>query len=414
MRKLWDEKTERPAVEAELATCGSVSEAARQLGCTEGALRGLIARWGIDYHALLGTEAAKAPAAKLEVRKLKDTISELQHEAKKTQKDTLTEETVRKEIIGLAEGLDKTKLPDWLVKPSRTKSSPGVPTLFASDWHWGEVVDPKQVGGVNAYNLDIAHRRAQALITHTVDLLKNHMVNPNYPGIVFALGGDMFSGDIHEELSETNELNIMPTMLDLYGVLVWCIGILADSFGKVFVPAVTGNHPRMSRKPRSKNRAYTNFDWLLYQFLAKKFEDDKRVQFLIPAGSDALYSIYGHRYLLTHGDQWRGGDGVIGPIGPIFRGDQKKRARNAQYGAEYDTLICGHWHTQMQLSRLIVAGSLKGVDEYSYQGNFSYEVPQQPLWVTHKDRGITFHVPVFVDENKNKKGKDDWVAWSGA
>lgn len=29
-------------------------------------------------------------------------------------------------------------------------------------------------------------------------------------------------------------------------------------------------------------------------------------------------------YLLTHGDQFRGGDGVIGALGPIIRGDHKK------------------------------------------------------------------------------------------
>lgn len=389
---------------------GTVKDAAKSLGVTEDALRGLIHRRGIDYKKLLVRPAQVA--VPIEERRLREVVSSLKSELSKAQTVALTEDTVKREIIGLSAAVEKVEEPAWLVKPTSNKRSPGVPTLFASDWHWGEVVDPEQVGGVNAYNLTIATNRARNLITHTIDLLKNHMVNPSYPGIVFALGGDMFSGDIHEELTETNELDIMPTMLDLYGVLVWCIKTLADNFGQVFIPAVTGNHSRNTRKPRMKGRAFTNFDWLLYQFLAKKFEDDKRIQFLIPSGPDALYAIYNHRYLLTHGDQWRGGDGVIGPIGPIFRGDQKKRARNAQYGQEYDTLICGHWHTQMQLSRLIVAGSLKGVDEYSFNGNFSYEIPQQPLWVTHKDRGITFHVPVFVDQKKEKDDGSDWVSWS--
>jgi hypothetical protein len=45
---------------------------------------------------------------------------------------------------------------------------------------------------VNAYNLEIARKRARTFIEHAIDLLTNHTVNPQYPGIVFALGGDMF------------------------------------------------------------------------------------------------------------------------------------------------------------------------------------------------------------------------------
>jgi hypothetical protein len=55
------------------------------------------------------------------------------------------------------------------------------------------------------------------------------MVNPDYPGIVLALGGDMFSGDIlHEELTESNEEYTMQAMLDLLGVMTWMINQLLD------------------------------------------------------------------------------------------------------------------------------------------------------------------------------------------
>jgi predicted phosphodiesterase len=214
------------------------------------------------------------------------------------------------------------------------------------------VVDPAQIGGVNAYNLEIARKRARTLIEHTIDLLTNHMVNPQYPGIVFALGGDMFSGDIHEELMATNEKEVMPTFIDIYEVLVWCIETLADQYKRVFVPCVTGNHGRNTHKIRSKGRNFTNFDWLLYQLLARHFEKDTRVRFSIPDGPDCLYKIYGHRYLLTHGDQFRGSDA----LSALVRGDHKKRNRNNQINMEYDTMICGHFHTLIQLQRLIVNG----------------------------------------------------------
>ena len=300
--------------------------------------------------------------------------------------------------------------PKWLLKKDKKKSFAGVPTLFASDWHWGEVVDPNQINSVNKYNIAIAQDRAKVMIEKTVDLLRNHVAHTDYPGIVFVLGGDMVSGDIHEELMATNEKEIMPTVIDLFGVLTWCIATLADEFGNVFVPCVSGNHGRNTQKIRAKGRNFTSFDWLLYQFLAKRFESDKRVQFHIPDGSDAYYSIYGHKYLLTHGDQFRGGDGVIGALGPIIRGDHRKRSRNAQIDMEYDTMLLGHWHQLIQLERLIVNGSLKGYDEYAYSNNFGFEPPRQALWLTHPEHGLTFSIPIYVDSRPKQKIQN-WISW---
>lgn len=348
------------------------------------------------------TDAGRVAELESEVRTLRSAMASAKQE-------TLDAEYVKRKILKMAS--EPVEPPQWLVPKRFPKHAPGVPTLFASDWHWAEVVDPTQVNGVNEYNLEIAHRRARRMIEVTIDLLNNHMVNPSYPGIVFALGGDMVSGDIHEELMATNEVEIMPTVLDLFGILCWCIEKLADHFGKVFVPCVSGNHGRNTHKIRAKGRNHTSFDWLLYCFLAKRFENDKRISFLIPNGPDALYKIYEHRYLLTHGDQFRGGDGMIGALGPIIRGDHKKRSRQTQIGATYDTMLLGHWHQLIQLQRLIVNGSLKGYDEYAFSNNFGYEPPRQALWITHPSHGITFSMPVNVDESKPAP-QANWVSWA--
>ena len=60
-------------------------------------------------------------------------------------------------------------------------------------------------------------------------------------------------------------------------------------------------------------------------------------------------------------------------------------------------MLCGHWHQYIHLSRLIVNGSLKGMDEYAYQNNFGFERPQQALFITHPRHGITFRMPVNCD-----------------
>ena len=315
---------------------------------------------------------------------------------------------VLREFAGTAKlAVNELQLPKWVHEP-RAAKAPGVPKLMLSDLHWGEQVRPAQIGGVNSYNLTIARRRLKTVIETTISLCKILDPSMSYPGIVIPLGGDMVSGNIHDELAATNELNTMPTLLDLYRELVPGIRLMADTFGRVFLPCVSGNHDRDTKKIWSKDRNHTSFGWLLYQFMAAAFAEDSRVTFYIPDGSDALYRIYGTRYLLTHGDQFRGGDGIIGPLGPVTRGEQKKNTRNAAVGQDYDVMEFGHFHKRMLTARLRGNGSLKGYDEYAADNNFGYEPASQNFWITHPDHGITFDAPVYCDSVR--KPKTDWVS----
>jgi hypothetical protein len=316
---------------------------------------------------------------------------------------------IMREYVGTAKLMvNELQLPKWVYEPRKAKS-PGVPKIMLSDLHWGERVRKEQVGGVNEYSLAIAHRRLRTVIETTISLSKILDPTMSYPGIIIPLGGDMVSGNIHDELSVTNELNTMPTLLDIYRQLVPAVKLMADTFGNVFLPCVSGNHDRDTKKMWSKDRNHTSFGWLLYQFLAAAFADDKRVTFYIPDGSDALYRIFNTRYCLTHGDQFRGGDGIIGPLGPVTRGEQKKNTRNAAVGQDYDVMEFGHFHKRMLTARLRGNGTLKGYDEYAADNNFGYEPPSQNFWITHPDHGITFDAPVYCDDAR-RSHKSDWVS----
>lgn len=300
--------------------------------------------------------------------------------------------------------------PDWIIKRPKSVKSPGIPCMMWSDWHWAEVIDPKQINGVNAYDLTIAHDRARRLVERTVSLLRTYMANPTYEGVVVNLGGDMVSGLIHEEIVTSNAVPIMAAVVDLWGVLEWAIRQLADEFGKVCVFCVVGNHGRSTHKMPSKDVAHTSFDWLIYAHLQHVFRDDKRVTIIAPNGTDILYAVHNHKYLLTHGNQFRGGDGMIGHIGPVMRGQKKKLSRNAEIGQEFDTMIHGHFHTYSPGDRIIGNGSLCGYNEYAASGNFAFEAPRQAMWVTHPEHGITYHIPVYVDEPKPAEAST-WVSW---
>lgn len=345
----------------------------------------------------------------LKARFLEQENSTLRTELKQFKNQTYALNDVRTKIFNLAS--TSPSIPNWLVNTNKLGHSAGIPSIFLSDFHWGEVVDPSQINNVNQYNLEIAKKRVQALVEKTIDLLDNHIVSDKYPGIVMPVGGDMFSGDIHEELSASNEEDMMVLFSDLFGVMSWVIEQFADHFGKIFIPWVAGNHSRTTKKVMAKGFNFTNFDFLLGLQLAKYFEKNKNVTFFIPNGSDAMFRIYNHTYLLTHGNQFRGGDGVIGAIGPVIRGDMRKRTRNNQIKMEYDTMLIGHFHQLMMLDRVIVNGSLKGYDEYAYTSNFPYEPPRQGLWITHPDLGITFSMPVLVDSVVEKEKPQSWVGW---
>jgi predicted phosphodiesterase len=335
-------------------------------------------------------------------------IAGLRKELEEARSEQTTAEVLR-EYVGAAKlETQALELPKWLHAPKAGKL-PGVPTLMLSDLHWGEVVVASQIGGVNSYNLAIARRRLRTTVETTLDLCRILDPDMRYPGIVLPLGGDLVSGNIHDELAATNEVNTMPTLIDLYRHLVPAIRLMADTFGKVFVPCVSGNHDRDTRKTWSKDRNHTSFGWLLYQFLAIAFDGDARVTFYIPDGPDALYRIFGVRFLLTHGDQFRGGDGIIGPLGPVTRGEQKKNTRNAAVGQDYDLMQFGHFHKRMITARLRGNGSLKGYDEYANSENFGFEPPSQNFYMTHPDHGITFDAPVYCEKSVRTKAAQ-WVS----
>lgn len=416
-KKLTIEKASE-AVSA-LQKHGTTNGAARALGISRATMQGRIAAVQNYYPHLVKAvplEAAQEVAVPTDAEaELRDRVYELETALKSVRAETLDDDYVKRKIIGLTRSLADARPPEWALIVPVGQDLPGIPSVMWSDWHWGEVVFPAQVNGVNKYNLEIAHARAKRLVEKTLALLMSYEVRPEYPGIVCNLGGDMLTGDIHDELKETNEVPNMVALLDLFGVLVWALTTLADAFDHVFVPCVTGNHGRNTHKPRAKHRNFTNFDWLLYQFLARHFADDPRIQFYIPDGSDAWYQVQNHRYLLTHGDQFRGGDGIIGALGPITRGNQKKQARNTAIELSYDTMILGHWHQYIPKLDIIVNGSLKGYDEYAMQGNFGFQLPIQALWTTHHHLGINMMRPIYLEDRKPAgKASGNWVSWKDA
>jgi predicted phosphodiesterase len=350
------------------------------------------------------------------IRQKNERIKKLERELRERVQINDSAEAIRKEILGLE--AYSPEPPKWLdVKPSGKTT--GVPLLLLSDWHWGEFVDPDQVAGMNSFNRKIAKQRVKILRDATLDLCLHHMTNPSYPGIVVCLGGDMITGAIHDDLVETNDGPVTLSILEVEEQLIGLITDFADKFGKVFVPCVPGNHGRNTLKPRKKNYVFNSYEWLVYCHIERHFKNDPRVTVFVPNETDAHFAIHGHRFMLTHGDNMgvKGGDGIIGALGPIARGALKVGSSEATCGRDFDTLLIGHYHVYIPRGDAVPVmanGSLIGYNEYARLALRAKPArPTQALAFIHPKRGFTAQWPIYLDSKERATVRQPWLTFEG-
>lgn len=363
-----------------------------------------------DWSVYNSSAPKTAPHEQKEMFKLREENSKLRRQLAELQRGEIDAEAIREILGGIT--TQAPEPPQWLVRETKAGKSKHVPMTIWSDWHCGEVVSRYETNGQNEYDLKIFEARVRRLVEKTIHLCRTHGPG-NYPGIVVNLLGDMVSGALHAELAKTDEEEVIPSVLRVRDILVWALGAIADEFGKVYVPCTSGNHGRNTLKPQFKRTVFENFDWLIYQLVARHFEKDKRLTFDIPESNEVHYQVFGLRFLAMHGDMLgvKGGDGIIGSLGPILRGEMKVGKQASMMGRHYDVLLMGHFHQHIILRRIIVAGSLKGWDEYAAKAlRAPPSPPSQPLWFVERQFGITQSMEVYLEDGPSAKDTE-WVTW---
>lgn len=347
-----------------------------------------------------------------EILRQRDEIVRLRKELETAHRKALDDDAVR-EMIGSMTA-EPVEPPAWTVKVStRQMKTAEVPVTSWADWHGAEVVFKDQINGVNEYNPKIMDARVRRLVERTVSLAREHGPG-NYPGIVVNLLGDNVSGGLHPELIKTDAEGVLPACMRIRDLMVWGLSALADEFGHVYAPAVSGNHGRKTHRPEFKNYAYENFDWLIYQMVIAAFKDrkDDRVVIDCRPANEVSYRIFNMRFLAMHGDMMgvKGGDGIIGAIGPIMRGEVKVRGWADSAGVPYDHMEIGHWHQELFLPRLTVSNTLKGYCEFAKLAlRAPISAPSQPLKFIHPRYGITSRWSIKVDPHSDVE-KAPWVS----
>jgi hypothetical protein len=269
-----------------------------------------------------------------------------------------------------------------------------------TDTHFDEIVRPDEVGYINAYNREIARIRLNRWAERAIVLSRDYVSGVEIEGLFIPATGDLLSGDIHQELRESNA-DILYASADYWiDQLIAAINLLSEEFPKVHVAAVVGNHGRSTHKPVFKGRARSNIEWLMWRQIARHFQNDENVTIQVADSMDLTVQVYNTRYLLTHGDQFKGGSGISGAYAPLALGHHRKSMRQAATDEPLDVMVMGHFHQSLWLPGVIVGGSMKGYDEYAYGLNLRPEEAKQSFWVTTPEHGPTIHAEIYIQDRE--------------
>jgi len=343
----------------------------------------------------------KISSDKILIRRLKDDAARHFSARKDAERRAVRAEALRESVFSLT--AQPLKPPSWAPKSAKRRAHGEAVVLFLSDLHMGEVIDLAQMNGRNSFNRKIARARLQRLFQRVVKLGTDHWSGPAPEVIYLVLGGDLISGEIHDELAKTNDLLALPAVRELTEWLISGIRLLLETFDcPIKIISVPGNHGRLTRKPEAKGVALHSYDTLVFWMLESWFSatGEQRLSFSAPMSGDALINIMGWNVLFTHGDRIgsRGGTGFVGPAATAARGMKRLVRDYAAEGVILDTIVIGHFHTAVELEEGFVNGSLSGPSEYSLAGRMGSAPASQWMLTMHPVHGVTRRWKVQVGD----------------
>lgn len=339
-----------------------------------------------------------------EIRALRSKIRSMQ---KELEKDEGVKEFIQQVMMEMGSVKFDT-VPKWIERKSGNNRI--IPVLMLTDLHVGEVVKAEEVGANNNYNTEIAHKRVNQVTDDFIRIATNGLGYYKYNGCVLILGGDNVTGNIHD-LAETNDRTPIQQVTECTDILAQQINKLKHKFGKVFIPAVTGNHSRLThRRPKTKGRVHDSLETLVYANLCMMYKHDKDVTIVHNASDYVRFTLNGRRFRLEHGDRFKGGGGIGGIFVPIKRGIAKLMKVAAAINQIFDTMIIGHFHIHFIGNDLIIGSSPKGYDEFTKMMGMEYEDAGATMFCVNAHGDIIFGTHIKCREgNENiNEGVQVW------
>jgi hypothetical protein len=376
-----DTPRQKEMLAAYIETGSSIKAADKLGGTNDGAIRRTIGR--------LRTRAAGKTLSKQGVPEL--------NQLRADQKRNMAEiEALRKELSFFTAMTDFTRhYQPVKICPKGAKRGSATAVLNASDWHFEEEVKASAVNGVNEFNLDIAKMRAVEFFRSGAGLIDMCRSRSNISTVVLNLLGDFITGWIHEELQATNQLTPPAAVLAVFESLSSGIDFLLKEVKpkELIIPCAAGNHGRFTKRRYTKLNVETNYDWLIYQLLARWFDakNEKRIRFLFPQGDLIYYTVYDKVIRAMHGDSVQYGGGIGGVHIPLRKHLDRQ---NTTIRADWNYL--GHFHQDIRGEDYRINGSLIGYNEYAVRKGLRFAPPSQSFELIHPKYGSTAPFPIIL------------------
>ena len=286
------------------------------------------------------------------------------------------------------------------MKPSPTaKNGQATAFLLLSDVHCDELIPKHKVNGLNEHNPDISKKRVATIFDRALRFIRVDRQETNVDNLVVWLGGDFFTGEMHE--ASIAFAPIIATMFAQDMIISGLTFLLQNESNlKIHVVTSCGNHGRQygSIKPVNQSSEQEHsLEWMMYHAIRAHFSKEKRITFQLDNSYHSYLKCYGKTIRFNHGHLgWRYNDGMGGVNGPLWKVISQKW--NHQVPAHLT--ICGHYHslTFSALSRpYLVNGSTVGLSPYSLSFSTGAEPPAQAYFLVHSKYGIVGQRPLFAE-----------------
>lgn len=269
----------------------------------------------------------------------------------------------------------------------------GASLIAVSDWHVGRIIEKKAVNGFNEYNPEIAKKRSERFTDSVIKLITRDAGEFDKHNTVIFLLGDFIEGYIHPESQQV--INAMTPIEEV----AYAQELLANSLNmiqeyaptdEITVVCRTGNHSRNTKRMESSIDHRTNYETILYAFLAQKFKD---INFNLPQSDIGYTNVLGKIIRDFHGWQVSYGGGIGGLTVPLTKFTHRQDGnRKADYN------LMGHFHQlSLPTKDTMLNGSLCGFDTYAQSIGCAKEPALQGYRLLDSKYGFTGFNPIICE-----------------
>ena len=274
--------------------------------------------------------------------------------------------------------------------------------LMISDIQAGTYITKESTGGLNEYNWSVLEKQFDALYYGLEEIVLRHKMVAPINNLHVHLIGDIVEGwDIFKGQNNSIDKDIAHQLLDITDLLADFLDKTRALFNHIHVVGVPGNHGRIGR--RGENLHYVNYDYIVYKLVEKLLLNYPEFTWQISESWWQVDSIYNYNFLMFHGDDIRGWQGI--PYYGIDRAAKNYRELLELIGIHYDYMEIGHFHMPSELAGVttekFVNGCWPGGTIYSMKGLGASNTPIQKLFAVHPKQGVTYRYPIRLIVHKD-------------